>query len=72
MKREYGISLIDMEEVKDVDVVILAVAHEEFAQMDELELTKFFKKNGKKILADLKGIFDKNKSKDLGYIYWRL
>lgn len=72
VKREYGISLIDMEEVKDADAVILAVAHEEFAQMDELELTKFFKKNGKKILADLKGIFDKNKSKDLGYIYWRL
>lgn len=72
VEREYGISLSEIEEIRDMDAVILAVSHEEFVQMKESELMRFFRKDGKRILADLKGVFDKNKCRDLGYLYWRL
>lgn len=29
-KREYGIDLIDINDVKDVDCIVLAVAHDKF------------------------------------------
>ena len=73
-KRLYGISFGSMDEVKDMDAVIIAVAHNEFNKLDPVKIDSFFNAaNKKKVLMDLKGILSRSEyeaKKD--YIYWRL
>lgn len=72
-EREYGIHFTDMVDMKDMDAVILAVAHEPYKALTMEQMDQFFKeKNQKKVLADLKGILDRKAYEDAGYLYWRL
>ena len=71
-KRLYGIEFCDINDVKDVDVVILAVAHDEFASFTIDQMDSFFKKEGKKVLLDLKGLLNRREYEQAGYCYWRL
>lgn len=73
-KRLYGVSFCDMADIKDCDAVILAVAHTEFSHftMDDIDAMFKDEPNGKKVLADVKGILDRKAYIDEGYNYWRL
>ena len=67
----YGIRLSDLSEVKDADAVIICVAHDEFKALTPETVDSFFGK-GKRVLLDIKGIFDRHFYEDRGYLYWRL
>ncbi|SDA66041.1 UDP-N-acetyl-D-galactosamine dehydrogenase [Lachnospiraceae bacterium G11] len=71
-KRLYGIEFIDADTIKDMDAVIMAVSHAQFMDYKEADIAKFFKKGQKKVLSDIKGIFDRKEYEDAGYLYWRL
>ena len=70
-ERLYGIKMSPMSEVKDMDAVILAVAHKEFAGLSVADVDKYFKDNDK-LLLDIKGVFNKKEYEAAGYRYWRL
>ena len=70
-KRIYDLDFDTMDAVKDMDAVILAVAHEEFTKLTMEKVDSFFGE-GTKILLDIKGILDKNAFEAAGYAYWRL
>jgi len=70
VKEEYGVELVDLETVQNVDALVFAVAHKEFVKSSKEEWFKRFA-DGKKVLMDLKGIFDK-KEFDSDFVYWRL
>ena len=67
----YGIDFVSMASLKDVDAVILAVAHTAFAQLTLQELDRLYGP-GKKVLLDVKGLMDRKTYEDAGYLYWRL
>ena len=67
----YGIKLSNKYEIKNMDAVILAVAHEEFCKYSMKEIDSLFRDN-KNILLDIKGMLDRKEYEDAGYIYWRL
>ena len=72
-KRLYGIEFTDMENIKNMDAVIIAVAHRQFMELTSKEVLRLFNpKNKTKVLADIKGILNKNDYIDEGYSYWRL
>lgn len=73
-KREYGISFVDISKINDMDAIILAVAHNEFCNLNMESLNKLYKneRNNKKVLLDIKGILDRKQYETAGYIYWRL
>lgn len=73
-KKEYNIELSSMEEAKDADCVIFAVAHNEFKKFTMEDLNKIYADSpqNQKVLIDVKGIFDKNDIEQAGYSYWRL
>lgn len=72
-KRLYGIEFADISSVHDMDAVIFAVCHEQFASYDRAGISAMFKKDNKvKVLADLKGMFDRTEYSDDEYLYWRL
>lgn len=67
----YGISFLDMNEIKNMDAVILAVAHEEFTVLKMEDMNQLFGK-GRKVLLDVKGLFNRKEYESAGYYYWRL
>lgn len=70
--REYGIEFVNVEEYKNMDAVIVAVAHEEFAQLKQEDISSMFNEGEKKILLDIKGLLNRKEYEEAGYLYWRL
>jgi UDP-N-acetyl-D-galactosamine dehydrogenase len=68
---EYGIELGKLKEVKDVDVVIAAVAHDEYRKFNLDGFVSFLTKK-KPLIIDIKGIYKKDECTKAGFEYWRL
>ena len=74
-KREYGVTLTNIKNVKDVDCIILAVAHKEFLDLTLDEIDSLYSSNlsqNEKVLIDVKSIKKLNEVKAKGFSYWRL
>src|SRR5690554_3009044 len=71
---EYGIKFASMEDVKNMDAVIIAVAHDDFKGLNEETIDKLYKKsaNNNRVLVDVKGVLCRDKFEKLGYVYFRL
>jgi len=74
VREEYKLDLVDLEAIKDADCLIFAVAHNEFKNFswDQIDRMFFNGDNSKKVIIDVKGIFNKYDAVDRGYSYWRL
>ena len=71
---EYGVTLTKLEDVKDADCVIVAVAHNEFKALSLDDIKKLFKDTAdtEKVLIDVKGLYKVAELKESGMKYWRL
>ena len=71
---EYGVTLTKLEDVKDADCVIVAVAHNEFKALSLDDIKKLFKSrtDEEKVLIDVKGLFRVEDLKTSGMQWWRL
>ena len=70
-ERLYGVRLAEQAAVRDMDAVVLAVAHTQFAALTPDEVGALFAP-GKRILVDVKGLLDRRTYEAAGYLYWRL
>lgn len=70
--RIYGIKFVDISDVRDVDAIVIAVTHNEFKQFTVEEMDSFFADNSKKVLLDIKGLYNRNDFEKADYLYWRL
>ena len=71
---EYEITLSSMDKVSEIDAVIVAVGHKEFLNYSVEDINKLYKisASNKKVLFDIKGIYNKSEYESVGYLYWRL
>ena len=71
---EYGVTLTKLEDVKDADCVIVAVAHNEFKALSLGDIKKLFRNcdDCEKVLIDVKGLYDVEALKESGLKWWRL
>jgi UDP-N-acetyl-D-galactosamine dehydrogenase len=71
---EYGVTLTKLENVKEADCVIIAVAHNEFKTLGLNDIKKLFKNStdAEKVLIDVKGLYKVSELKASGMKYWRL
>lgn len=70
-KKLYGVEFVDITNVRQIDAVVLAVAHSEFKNLSKNQIDILYGK-GKKIMIDVKGMLNRKQYEDAGYIYWRL
>ena len=72
--REYGVQLHGMEDARDADCVIVAVAHNEFKAMSLDDIKKLYKTSAddEKVLLDVKGLYTVKALDESGMRYWRL
>lgn len=72
-ERLYGIHFASMDAVKDMDAVIVAVAHTQFLDLDKEAVSGFYNPaHQKKVFMDLKGLYNREDYLTEDYIYWRL
>ena len=73
-KHEFGIELVDMEEVREADCLIFLVAHKQFKDLQLAEVDALYKQqsSNKRVIIDVKSIFEANAFKSKDYIYWNL
>lgn len=73
-KHEYGIGLVNIDDVNDADCLVLAVAHDIFKQMSWNDIDALYGDfdNNQKVLIDVKSILDRKEIEEKGYSYWRL
>lgn len=72
--QEYGVTLTKLEDVKEADCVIVAVAHDAFKNLS-LDEMKMLYRNGRddeKVLLDVKGLYKVTDLQASGIRYWRL
>lgn len=77
IKKEYGVNLTPLSEVRDADCVAVLVAHKEFRDFSLGKLISLYKDEKKRegalpVLLDVKGIYDAEEMKKSGFDYWRL
>ena len=60
--------------VAEADCIIIAVAHKEFKEIGLEKLNSIFKNvpQDEKVLIDVKGIYEIEDVKKVGFTYWRL
>ena len=73
-RKEYGVELVPIEEVANVDCVIVAVAHDAFREIGLSRIKEMFRAcpDGEKVLIDVKGIFSISDLRASGMLWWRL
>lgn len=71
---EYGVHLHSMDDAKNADCVIVAVAHREFRELSLEAVKKFYKESTdeEKVLLDVKGIYTVKDLNESCMRYWRL
>ena len=71
-REEYGLSLAALEDLRNLDVLVLAVAHEAYRTVPLAEMKTWFARPGQGLLVDVKGFFDRAEAAGLGLELWRL
>lgn len=69
---EYGVKLTKIENISNADCVIVAVAHDEFKKISLQDLKKLYKKDSKKIIIDVKGLYKIEELNKENMTWWRL
>lgn len=72
---EYGVTLTKLEDVKDADCIIAAVAHDAFKALSLAEIKALYRadlSDREKVLLDVKGIYSVADLNASGMSYWRL
>ncbi|MEE4357650.1 MAG: nucleotide sugar dehydrogenase [Desulfococcaceae bacterium] len=70
-RQYYGIELQDMENLKDMDAVILAVMHRQYKEMGLAQISRICRADSP-LLIDIKSAFSPALAKELNIQYWRL
>ena len=70
IEKEYKMKIEENTNNEKVDVLLVAVAHDEYKNLTYQQIDKMLNEN--KILFDIKNIFDREKLKSMGIDYWRL
>lgn len=70
--QQYNLTLTDINEISNLDALIIAVSHDFYKLFSLDSLNKFFNPSITPVLIDVKGLFEKDKAKNLNYLYWRL
>jgi UDP-N-acetyl-D-glucosamine/UDP-N-acetyl-D-galactosamine dehydrogenase len=73
-RHEYGIDFVALDQFRDLDALVLAVAHSDFRDLQLADLDRVFKAvpNTNRVIIDIKGILNRQAAQAAGYHYWRL
>lgn len=74
-KQEYGVNLVEFNDIPKADCIIVAVGHREFRSMSMMKIRQLFRESNpitENVLVDVKSLYRIDELKALGLRYWRL
>lgn len=71
VSEKYNIELVDFNELKDLDCLILAVAHDDYKRLDLNKIKELYSDENK-VLIDIKSLINKAEAEEQGFVYWSL
>lgn len=74
-KKEYGVDLVNFDEIPKADCIIVAVGHNEYRAMSMMQIKEMFNpelKDDEKVLLDVKSLYRIDELEASGMKYWRL
>ena len=71
-RHEYGIDLVPLSDMRNLDAMIMAVGHDCFVHMDLETLKSRFTRPEAAVLLDVKGLWNAEQAGKAGFAYWRL
>ena len=74
VRRLYGIDIVSLDEMHDLDCMIVAVSHDEYRAFSAGKLNSFFRncRQEEKVLIDVKSLYRMDELKASGMRFWRL
>lgn len=74
IEREYQVTLVPVSEIRDMDCVVFAVAHEEFSRLSAEQVDAMFNGHPRNecVIIDVKSMLNKHALEEKGFCYWRL
>jgi len=72
VKKEFDIDLVDDSELKNLDCIIFAVAHNEYLEKLQIDYLNKLYRSDKKVLIDIKGLYKKADVEKHNIHYWSL
>lgn len=69
-RKEYNIELVSWKDLKNIDVLLLTVAHDQYRSLKKNDFLNILSKNG--IIMDVKEIFNAEEFSDTPITFWRL
>ena len=70
-RQHCGIKTVSLKDIKNVDAVILAVAHDEYKSIGLAKIASLCCK-GRPVVLDIKAVFEPQAATGMGINYWRL
>lgn len=71
VKTEYDFDLVDFDRLEDVDSIIVAVGHNEYRSLGATDLKRMVRSE-KPVLADIKGLYERESLSKFGFTVFRL
>lgn len=74
-KHEYGVDVVPFDQIPKADCVIVAVGHNEYRSMSNMQLKSLFKdelQDDEKVLIDVKSLYRRDELDASGMRYWKL
>jgi UDP-N-acetyl-D-galactosamine dehydrogenase len=71
-RQEYDLPLAPLPALRDLDALVVAVAHEAYKSLTLDEIAGWFHPGARPVLADARGLFDRAEAEAAGCLYWRL
>jgi len=71
VRQEYGVELSAIDGSRKMDALVIAVAHDQFRSLPLQELRGYCR-SSRPVLADVKGVFDRQRAADMGFTVFRL
>ena len=71
VKQEYGLNLVSFDDLKDLDSIVVAVGHNEFRALSATDLIELTSSHNP-VVADVKGLYQRESLIDAGFTVFRL
>jgi len=71
-REEFGVELRELEELRELDALIVAVPHDQYGDLSLAELKSWFRSAEDALIIDIKCFFDRNEMEAHSIDYWRL
>ncbi|WP_168123323.1 nucleotide sugar dehydrogenase [Paenibacillus sp. HB172176] len=72
LRDEHGIELTPLSEINSLDIIVAAVPHRVFVEMNAQQFKSLCRDNANKLMIDIRGVLPKRDFENMGFHYWSL